>query len=77
MKRVGKLFDKICFLENLHHTDQPARKGNLLSHGVKKHDKNKEANLINLREVLLNGTYKTSKYDVFTITEPKEREIHR
>lgn len=77
MKRVGNLFDKICSLENLQLADEKARKGKLLSHGVKKHDKNKEANLINLREALLNGTFKTSKYDVFTITEPKEREIHR
>lgn len=34
-------------------------------------------NLLKLRETLLNGTFHTSKYDVFTIYEPKEREIYR
>lgn len=77
MKRIGNLFDQICSLENLQLADEKARKGKLHSHGVKKHDLNKEENLIALRESLLNGTFKTSKYDVFTITEPKEREIYR
>lgn len=77
MKRKGNLYDQICTLENLELADEKARRGKLRSHGVKKHDKNRTENIKNLREALLNGTFRTSKYDVFTIYEPKEREIYR
>lgn len=77
MKRVGNLYDKICTLENLQLADERARKGKKRSHGVRKHDRHREANILKLREELLNGTYRTGKYDVFKIYEPKEREIYR
>lgn len=77
MKRIGNLYDKICSLDNLKLADEKARKGKLLSHGVKKHDLNREENILKLREMLLNGTYKTSRYEIFKIYEPKEREIYR
>lgn len=77
MKRIGNLYYKICTLANLELADEKARKGKLRSHGVRKHDKNRTENINNLREALLNGTFRTSKYDVFTIYEPKEREIYR
>ena len=69
MKRIGNLYDQICTLENLELADEKARKGKLHSHGVIKHDKNRTENIKNLRETLLNGTFRTSKYDVFTIYE--------
>lgn len=77
MKRIGNLFEKICSIENLQLADEKARKGKLRTYGVIEHDKNREANILKLREALLNGTFHTSKYDVFTIYEPKEREIYR
>jgi retron-type reverse transcriptase len=77
MKRKGNLYDKICSLDNLQLADEKARKGKLRSHGVIKHDRNKPQNLIRLQEELKNGTFKTSKYNIFTIHEPKEREIYR
>ena len=77
MKRVRDLYDSICSLDNLRLADEKARKGKTHSHGVRLHDRNKESNIQNLRNVLLNGTYRTSEYDVFTIYEPKERQIHR
>lgn len=77
MKRIGNLYDKICSLDNLKLADEKARKGKILSHGVKKHDQNREGNILKLREMLLNGTYKTSRYEIFKIYEPKEREIYR
>lgn len=77
MKRIGNLYDQICTLENLELADEKARRGKLRSHGVLKHDKNRTENIKNLRETLLNGTFHTSKYDVFTIYEPKAREIYR
>ena len=77
MKRVGGIFDKVISLENLRLADEKARKGKLHSYGVQLHDKNREANLLSLHESLKNGTFKTSKYHIFKIYEPKEREIFR
>lgn len=77
MKRTGNLYDKICSLDNLIDADEKARKGKLKSHGVKKHDENRFENLNKLREILCTCTYKTSKYDIFKIYEPKERDIYR
>jgi retron-type reverse transcriptase len=77
MKRLGSLYERICSIENLQLADEKARKGKLRSHGVAKHDRNREQNIIHLHEVLKNGTFRTSKYDIFTIYEPKEREIYR
>lgn len=77
MKRLGNLYEKICSIENLQLADEKARKGKLRSHGVLKHDKNREENIIRLHEMLKNGTFRTSKYDIFIIYEPKEREIYR
>src|SRR5690606_21128724 len=36
-----------------------------------------EANIRELHERLKNKTYRTSEYSVFTVHEPKEREIYR
>lgn len=77
MKRYNNLFDKIITIDNLNLADNKARKGKLKSYGVIHHDKNKEENIQKLHESLKNGTYKTSKYDIFKIYEPKEREIYR
>lgn len=57
--------------------DERARKGKSKSYGVKIHDRNKIANIINLHEDLKNKTFKTSKYYVFKVYEPKERNIYR
>ncbi len=77
MKRIGNLFDKVISLENLRLADEKARKGKLRSYGVQTHDKNRDANLLALHESLKNGTFKTSPYHIFTIYEPKERQIFR
>ena len=77
MKRIGNLYDTVISLENLQLADERARKGKLRSYGVKLHDQNREANLLKLHNSLKNQTFKTSKYHIFTIFEPKEREIFR
>ena len=77
MKRIGNLFEKVISLENLKLADEKARKGKLRSYGVQQHDKNRDANILALHESLKNGTFKTSKYHVFTIFEPKERQIYQ
>lgn len=77
MKRIGNLYDEIISIENLRLADMKARLGKTKSHGVRVHDKNKEANIAKLHESLKNGTFKTSRYHIFKIYEPKEREIYR
>jgi len=77
MKRVGNLFERIISVENLRLADEKARRGKLRSFGVIHHDKNREANIWHLHKMLKNKTYRTSAYEVFTIRDPKEREIYR
>lgn len=77
MKRIGHLFEQITNIDNLRLADEKARKGKKNTYGVKSHDKNRESNLLELQKQLLEGTFKTSEYTIFTIHEPKERLIYR
>lgn len=76
MKRKDNIYKYIYSLENLRLADKKARKGKQ-QNSIKDFDKNKEANLLLLQEMLMNKTYKTSAYTTFIIHEPKEREIFR
>jgi len=77
MKRKGDLYQKIISVDNLQIADEKAQKGKSKQYGVIRHNKNKEENILNLHEILKEKTYKTSKYDVFKVFEPKEREVYR
>ena len=77
MKRFNNLYDRIISLENLELADKKARKGKLQQKGVMIFDKHRDENLKILHEMLKNETFKTSKYTVFKVFEPKEREIYR
>ena len=77
MKRIGYLYEKIISMDNLRLADEKARNGKKSTYGVKVFDRNREENLLKLHEMLKNKTFRTSKYDVFTIYEPKERVIYR
>lgn len=77
MKRIDNIFEKICSIENLRLADENARRCKKSTYGVRVHDKNREQNIVNLHNQLLSGQFKTSKYSVFKIYEPKEREIYR
>ncbi len=77
MKRINNLYGKIISIENLQLADSIARKGKAKQPGVIGHDKNREVNIQQLHEMLMNKTYKTSQYTTFTIFEPKERIIFR
>ena len=77
MKRIGNLYDKICSLDNLILAEKKARKGKSKQSDVILFDKNKENNLLELHQILLNKQFKNSKYHVFTIYEKKERVIHK
>lgn len=77
MKRIGNLYEKIISIENLRLADEKARRGKANSYGVRFHDRNREANIIALHEMLRAHSFRNSKYETFTIFEPKEREIFR
>ncbi len=77
MKRIGNLYDKIISIDNLTIADAKAQKSKSKQYGVQLHNKNKEANILKLHEMLKNKTYQTSTYDIFKVYEPKEREVYR
>lgn len=76
MIRIGNIYKSIYSIENLQLADIIARKGKLKQKGVIDHDKNRDANILILHEMLKNKEYKTSKYVTFPIFEPKERIIY-
>lgn len=71
------MFEEIISIENLRLADTKARKGKLSTYGVKVHDRNREENIQKLHTELKEGTFRTSRYHIFKIYEPKEREIYR
>ena len=77
MKRVGFLFEKIISIDNLRLADERARRGKRKSYGVRRHDRRREENIKDLHDMLKNGTFSTSKYYIYKIYEPKERDIFR
>lgn len=77
MKRIGNIYDRITSLKNLYAADEKARKGKSGQYGINLHNKNREANLLVLQDLLERKTYRTSPYDIFKIYEPKERLVYR
>lgn len=80
MKRIGNLFNRIIPYENLVRADKKARLGKTKRYGVKKFDRNPYENLVRLQKALIEDTYRTSEYCVYTIIADrgnKEREIYR
>lgn len=77
MKRYGDLYEKIISIENLELADIRARKKKEKTYGVRKHDRNRDANILMLHEMLKNKAFKTSEYHIFKIYVPKEREIYQ
>ena len=77
MKRYGNLYEHVCSEDNLILAYEKARKGKTHTYGVKLFEKDLEKNMRQLHNELITGTYRTSEYSVFTIYDPKEREIYR
>lgn len=77
MKRIGNLYSQVYDIDNLILADHKARKGKSKQVGVRSHDKNRDMHILMLHESLKNKTFRNSNYHVFTITDPKEREIFR
>lgn len=77
MKRYNGLHDKLCTIENIEVADDNARKNKNKKYDINKHDKNRQYENEDLVDKLLNLKYKTSKYSLYKIYEPKERIIYR
>lgn len=78
MKRIGNLFNRIISYENLVWAEKKARLGKTKRYGVKKFDRNPYENLVRLQKALIEDTYRTSEYCVYTIIADrgnKERDI--
>ncbi|MBE6460893.1 MAG: reverse transcriptase [Alphaproteobacteria bacterium] len=76
MKTYKNLWDTITSMENLELAAKKAVKSKKSKKAVKKFLKNKTEYLQKLQQQLKNGTFKTSKYFVFKVFEPKERDIY-
>lgn len=79
MKKIGRIFDKICSIENLQLAYKNATKGKKHYKEVKKIEKGDiNEYLLSIQKELSEHTYVTSKYHVFTlISGGKEREIYK
>lgn len=77
MIRYGNLYSKIYNIDNLILAEKKARKGKTNKKDVKEFLKNKQENLLKIQILLINKKYITSQYHIFTIYEPKEREIYK
>lgn len=78
MKGTGDLFSKICEMDNLRQAHKNAKRGKGWYAEVKQVERSLDKHLQRLQTSLIDHTYKTSDYEVFTKTEgKKEREIYK
>ena len=78
MQGTGNLFSKIYAIDNLRLAYKNAKKGKGWYKEVKEIEKDLDRYLNELRESLINHTYHTSPYEIFTRIEgQKEREIYK
>lgn len=78
VKRVGNLYSKVYDMDNLRLAHERAKKGKGWYKEVREVDKNPEKHLKAIQTMLVNKTYKTSKYIVFKLNDSgKEREIYK
>lgn len=77
MKRIGRLYKEIYNIDNLILADKKARLGKSNYSEIIKHDLNKKDNLLKLQQSLINNSYRTSEYKVFTVFQEKERVISK
>ncbi|MBD5197290.1 MAG: hypothetical protein HDS89_07555 [Bacteroidales bacterium] len=75
MKREGSLFDEIVDLDNLLNAAYKAFRRKALVNEVRRYRSDLIANLLKLRQAMLDGTVSTGGYRHFIVREPKERQI--
>lgn len=76
MKRIGNIYDGIISIENLTLAHKNACKGKKTQNGVISFKKDVTGNVSLLHERLKLCNYQSPEYKVFTIYEPKERQIY-
>jgi RNA-directed DNA polymerase len=77
LKRSNNLYQQICSPDNLRMADAKAQAGKQKQWGIILHNRNREANILKLHDMLVNKSYHTSPYTTFKVKEPKEREVFR
>ncbi len=75
MVRAKLLMHEIATVENISLAFYKAKKGKEIKPEVQKYAKNLYANILELKDALLNGTLDVGNYNYFTIYDPKERII--
>jgi retron-type reverse transcriptase len=75
MKRYGYIFEKIIDPDNLRLAFWKAQKGKSGKADVQEFRGNLDKNLLNIRNALLDGSYRFGNYHYFKIYDPKERTI--
>ena len=75
MKQIKNIYPSIFDFENLYEAWESARKGKRYREDVLKFSADLEANLIDIQNHLIYGTYKVSAYRPFYVYEPKKRLI--
>lgn len=76
MKRHGDLWEQITSMDNIELAYKKAKKGKGWQNTIKKFENKKDEKLLELQEMLVSGSYKTSKYREKVIYEPKQRTIY-
>ena len=77
MKTYNKLYEQICSMNNLANAWKEARKGKTKKLYVIEFEKDLRKNLLQLREELLNQTYKPKPLVTFILRDPKTRKISK
>ena len=76
MKRHGGLYEKICTMENLELAFYLAQRGKLWQRKVRNIAKHKTEALEKIQKMLIDRKYKTSRYHLKEVYEPKRRVIY-
>ncbi len=77
MKRINNIYPLIYSTDNLLEAEKKAIKGKTNQTGVQLYIPERESNLRILQHLLISKTYRTSKYTIFPVWEPKKREVYR
>lgn len=74
-KSYRHLYEKIYDFENLYNAYLKARRGKRDRPEVQRFEQDLEGNLIQLQNELIWGSYRTGRYRLFKVYEPKERQV--
>jgi len=77
MKTYKNLYEEICSINNLANAWRKARKGKTKKEYVIEFEKNTRENLLELREELINQSYKPRPLVTFILRDPKTRKISK